>query len=475
VKIFYRSSIGQMVIILVILLFHGIAFPQYKTKDPNKEEIIKVEPSKLFKNLQTLIREKNLGGKSEKIIKKKLRNVKIYDNLNTDSYFAFEPRLNQGLYQPKDNYTFEISGDQAQKTVYGRMYRLENTGEAPEPQTKAIGNCTTEYGTDNTRGSSGGMGTGRGIGEGTEAGFGDGGETDENLKPAKILREIKYNDKKKFDQQKLSGEIWKNSYFSLETDFGKVDSSDYNGVSFGDNCASFFIPVSQTHYVMSFKDPQDFSLVKEDVAKFSIKDYKYGQKPSLWLPVFDSDEYDLKHIFIIKLVSPYIATETFTTTDFSERKPHTAILNQIFVDVVGVWLYDTKTGKVISDDATNRNLPLSKGFQTSIIDKSEDKTNKNRKIPDSRDSSIKILSKPKPKYTPSAEENNITGKVLLKVTFLANGRIGSVSVVKRLPHGLTEMAIAAARRIVFQPAMENGAPVTVVKTVVYSFDLGVEK
>ncbi|MGE3466733.1 MAG: TonB family protein, partial [Pyrinomonadaceae bacterium] len=76
---------------------------------------------------------------------------------------------------------------------------------------------------------------------------------------------------------------------------------------------------------------------------------------------------------------------------------------------------------------------------------------------------LKILSKPRPGYTDAARQNNIQGTVILRVTFLGSGQIGSISPVKGLPNGLTEQAIAAARRINFVPAKTNGIGQSVTK------------
>jgi TonB family protein len=84
---------------------------------------------------------------------------------------------------------------------------------------------------------------------------------------------------------------------------------------------------------------------------------------------------------------------------------------------------------------------------------------------------VKIVSKPRPGYTDAARVNNIQGTVILKVTFLANGSIGGVSVVKGLPNGLTEQAIAAAKGIRFEPAQRAGRPYAVNKNVEYSFTI----
>ncbi|MBK9215836.1 MAG: TonB family protein [Chloracidobacterium sp.] len=84
---------------------------------------------------------------------------------------------------------------------------------------------------------------------------------------------------------------------------------------------------------------------------------------------------------------------------------------------------------------------------------------------------IKILSKPRPGYTDSARQANIQGTVILRVTFLGSGGIGSISTVKGLPNGLTEQAIAAARRISFDPAKRDGIGQTVTKQIEYTFSI----
>lgn len=81
------------------------------------------------------------------------------------------------------------------------------------------------------------------------------------------------------------------------------------------------------------------------------------------------------------------------------------------------------------------------------------------------------MSTPKPTYTDAARANNIEGSVMLNITYLANGGIGEIFVLKPLSHGLTEQAIAAARRIAFLPARENGVPVTIVGKFEYVFSI----
>ena len=86
-------------------------------------------------------------------------------------------------------------------------------------------------------------------------------------------------------------------------------------------------------------------------------------------------------------------------------------------------------------------------------------------------SPIKILSKARPGYTDFARFYEITGTVVTRVVFLATGEIGTVTAMADLPFGLKEQAIAAAKRIRFEPAYLDGVPVNVVKQVEYSFSL----
>jgi TonB family protein len=82
-----------------------------------------------------------------------------------------------------------------------------------------------------------------------------------------------------------------------------------------------------------------------------------------------------------------------------------------------------------------------------------------------------ILYKEKAKYTEEARQNKVQGTVVLNVVFTADARITSVRVVRGLPDGLTEKAIEAAQKIRFQPAVKNGAPVSVRGNLEFTFNL----
>ncbi len=84
---------------------------------------------------------------------------------------------------------------------------------------------------------------------------------------------------------------------------------------------------------------------------------------------------------------------------------------------------------------------------------------------------FRLIAKPKATYTDPARQNNVQGNVTLRVQLLASGQVGSITPVSRLPYGLTEQAIAAARQIKFEPARRDGVPVTTTVTFQYSFTI----
>lgn len=83
----------------------------------------------------------------------------------------------------------------------------------------------------------------------------------------------------------------------------------------------------------------------------------------------------------------------------------------------------------------------------------------------------KTSSSQKANSQSSAKESQVEGIVRLRVTFLASGEIGEIKVVSGLSKYLNEQAIAAARKIKFEPAKKNGVPYTITKNVEYNFKL----
>ncbi|HEV2616293.1 MAG TPA: energy transducer TonB [Candidatus Acidoferrales bacterium] len=82
-----------------------------------------------------------------------------------------------------------------------------------------------------------------------------------------------------------------------------------------------------------------------------------------------------------------------------------------------------------------------------------------------------ILFKPKPEYTAEGKQLRIQGEVLLEVIFKASGEVQVVRVVQGLGHGLDQNAEAAARKIRFKPAHQDGQPVDFPANVRIDFEL----
>lgn len=83
----------------------------------------------------------------------------------------------------------------------------------------------------------------------------------------------------------------------------------------------------------------------------------------------------------------------------------------------------------------------------------------------------RVLSKPEPAYTEEARQKQVTGTIVLRAIFAANGQVVGIRAVSGLPNGLTQQAINAARRIKFIPATKDGKPVSTWIQLEYNFNL----
>lgn len=82
-----------------------------------------------------------------------------------------------------------------------------------------------------------------------------------------------------------------------------------------------------------------------------------------------------------------------------------------------------------------------------------------------------ITSKPEPGFTESARRFNVTGTVRLRAILGSSGKVERLYVVKWLPHGLTQKALAAAKVIRFEPAQKDGRGVSQYVTLEYNFNI----
>jgi protein TonB len=83
---------------------------------------------------------------------------------------------------------------------------------------------------------------------------------------------------------------------------------------------------------------------------------------------------------------------------------------------------------------------------------------------------LKIFS-PKPQYTELARRAGLEGVVILQAVIDKQGEVGDVEVLRGLPLGLSESAVAAVERWRFEPATLRGQPVKVYLSLTVKFNL----
>lgn len=82
-----------------------------------------------------------------------------------------------------------------------------------------------------------------------------------------------------------------------------------------------------------------------------------------------------------------------------------------------------------------------------------------------------VVAKPEPTYTEDARRHQITGTIVIRCVFASSGAVTNVVAMSKLPDGLTEMAIFAARQIRFVPAIKDGKFVSMYMQLEYNFNL----
>lgn len=207
--------------------------------------------------------------------------------------------------------------------------------------------------------------------------------------------------------------------------------------------------------------------------------------PKFCSNIKDSREFDERN-FSDRLVSLKKSSPESTETNF---KQNNVIVNKVTANSKTYWLindYENKRwfelwimgGNEEKDEVKNfiKSIALGKNAQGIEIGNGADRTYgdeilKTDSPKGDETNSITIAVKPQPRYTDAARKAGIQGKVQLKVFFLANGGIGSVTPISELKFGLTEEAISAAQRVVFIPARRNGVAYSIVKTIEYSFSI----
>lgn len=88
-----------------------------------------------------------------------------------------------------------------------------------------------------------------------------------------------------------------------------------------------------------------------------------------------------------------------------------------------------------------------------------------------QDLPLRIVEQPEPELPQGYGNLDVQGLILLKVQFRADGSIGQVSPITGLTKGLTDLAVAAAKKIRFEPQIRQGKATDSLSTIAYSYSL----
>lgn len=84
---------------------------------------------------------------------------------------------------------------------------------------------------------------------------------------------------------------------------------------------------------------------------------------------------------------------------------------------------------------------------------------------------VRVISKPEPQYSEAARKAGVSGTVVLRAVFSAEGEVKHILITRALGYGLTTSSVKAARQIQFTPAMNDGTPVSIYLQLEYNFNL----
>lgn len=258
----------------------------------------------LFNNLQAAQKDKNIKT--------------VYGPLTTDDLFAFSDYA----VAPADFIVARKAGD---TKVYfrGGLWRLRPSDEFPEPKIEYVDPCLTA----------------------------GGAELKTVASREKLVTVVNADPDKP---------IWKEAFFPIWTVLPDTNRKHFKGQNVGVRCRETFVPFPQLHYGLSFVKEQPFRLIKitgDNI--FSLDTYGSTAIDGAGFAAWTGDDVvppgsarrQISILFVVKPAPPFIGSKTFTRADPVEKKDHTAIQNKVYVDLVGVWLYDRASGEILSKTA----------------------------------------------------------------------------------------------------------------------------
>jgi TonB family protein len=82
-----------------------------------------------------------------------------------------------------------------------------------------------------------------------------------------------------------------------------------------------------------------------------------------------------------------------------------------------------------------------------------------------------LVEEVEPEYPAQAIEHSVRGELIVQVLVKTDGSTTVLRVLKSLPHGCVDAAIAAARKWRWKPALKDGQPVEAAAIITFEFDL----
>lgn len=287
------------------------------TRLPSDFEFDGHDAEVLFKNINTLLKQNKAKGKKTLDVSQILKGKPVYKNLTTDDLFAFILRPTKSVFGRKENPKLYYSA---------KIFPLIKMDDFPPPQPEYLPSGSFEI-----------------------------APTPLVTSPNNLVSE--------FVADEPLETFWTSRYLPIKTVYPpQANAKKYVGrkavcVPYSPNVTTcdgedFIVRSPQIHYGISFVKQEAFPLVKVSNKVLSLKTYDFeyqeGAGLAAWNGRGEKDNENNVPIFIVKLVAPYIESKSFQTPDSVERKPHQAVRNILYVDLAAIWIYDARTGLIIS-------------------------------------------------------------------------------------------------------------------------------
>lgn len=262
----------------------------------------------------------------------------------------------------------------------------------------------------------------------------------------------------KFDPSARYSNIYEGTYFYIFSDFPKK-TSQFN---------------LAMRFVKAYRQTGNI----EKIGEFETEKFAFTDNEDFYHTVLTAK--DKNRVYVFQTVSPTrenSAVERFFASLRLNSKPDTEINPVPENDKEPLRINPAaKTGNINGKLSISSGSGMGSGNGNGTQEGNGIKNNTETKPTTSSNSEnltagVKILGKPRATYTDFARLYGISGKVILRVPFLADGTIGEIAVISKLPFGLTQQSIEAARGIQFEPAVSKGNPYSVTKPVEYSFTI----